>query len=89
MAEDTPHPTQKPEKLLERVILASSDAGENVLDPFIGSGTTAVVAKRLRRNFTGFEINEEYIMLARKRLDMLQENPPKARKEKYRLVMMV
>lgn len=89
MPEDTPHPAQKPEKLVERIILAGSDAGDNVLDPFMGSGTTAVVAKRLGRNFTGFEVNEEFVRLALKRLDMLKERPSKEQKEKYRLVMMV
>ena len=55
----------------------------------MGSGTTAVVAKRLGRSFTGFELNAEYIRLALKRLDMLKNEPVKAKKEKYRLVMMV
>jgi DNA modification methylase len=89
MPEDTPHPTQKPEKLVERIILASSNPGDMVFDPFIGSGTTAVVAKRLGRNFTGFELNAEYVRLALKRLDLLKNAPVKAKKEKYRLVMMV
>jgi DNA modification methylase len=89
MPEDTSHPTQKPEKLLERIVLASSDPGDNILDPFMGSGTTAVVAKRLGRSFTGFEVNEEYIRLGLKRLDMLNAPQLKGKKEKYRLVMMV
>lgn len=89
MPEDTSHPTQKPEKLVERIILASSNPGDKVLDPFMGSGTTGVVAKRLGRSFTGFELNAEYIRLALKRLDMLKNEPVKAKKEKYRLVMMV
>jgi site-specific DNA-methyltransferase (adenine-specific) len=89
MPEDTSHPAQKPEKLVERIVLASSNPGDKVFDPFMGSGTTAVVAKRLGRNFTGFELNEEYIRLALKRLDMLKNEPVKEKKEKYRLVMMV
>jgi DNA modification methylase len=55
----------------------------------MGSGTTAVVAKRLGRSFTGFEINEDYIRLALKRLDMLKDKPLTEKKEKYRLVIMV
>lgn len=71
MPENTPHPTQKPEKLLERIISASSNKGDLVLDPFLGSGTTAVVAKRLERKYIGFEINKDYIRLAMKRLSKL------------------
>lgn len=68
MRENTPHPNQKPEKLVERVISASSNPGDLVLDPFIGSGTTAVVARRLGRRFLGFEIEPDYVRLALKRL---------------------
>jgi len=90
MYENTPHPTQKPEKLLERIILASSNVGDLVLDPFIGSGTTAVVAKRLGRQFIGFEVNGDYIRLALKRLDKL--NQPEFvvnKKDKYRFIALV
>ena len=69
MAENTDHPTQKPEKLLAKVILASSNPGDLVLDPFLGSGTTAVVAKKLGRRFVGVEIDEEYCLMALKRLE--------------------
>ena len=69
MAENTDHPTQKPEKLLAKVILASSNPGGVVLDPFLGSGTTAVVAKKLDRRFIGVEIDQSYCMMALKRLD--------------------
>lgn len=69
MRENTPHPTQKPELILERIVKASSNASDVVLDPFMGSGTTAVVAKRLGRRFIGFELNPEYVMLAMKRLE--------------------
>ena len=70
MAENTPHPTQKPEKLLAKIILASSNEGDIVFDPFAGVGTTGVVAKKLRRNFVMVEIDEEYCLYALKRLQM-------------------
>ena len=70
MPENTNHPTQKPEKLIAKLILASSKAGDVVFDPFLGSGTTAVVAKKLKRNFCGIEINREYCLYAAKRLEM-------------------
>lgn len=70
MPENTNHPTQKPEKLIAKLILASSERGNIVLDPFLGSGTTAVVAKKLGRKFCGIEINEEYCLYASKRLLM-------------------
>jgi len=62
------HPTQKPEALLYRILLASSQKGDLILDPFLGSGTSAAVAKKLQRNYIGFEQDEEYIKLAKKRL---------------------
>jgi modification methylase len=62
------HPTQKPESLLYRIILASSKIGDIVLDPFVGSGTTTVVAKKLQRNFIGIDNNKNYIKIARKRV---------------------
>jgi len=68
MPENTPHPYQKPEKLVERVIEASSRPGDLVLDPFLGSGTTAVVARRLKRRFLGFEVDPDHVRLALKRL---------------------
>lgn len=69
MPENTPHPTQKPEKLLAKIILASTNQGDVVLDPFLGSGTTSVVAKKLGRNFVGIEWDETYCCLAEKRLE--------------------
>ncbi len=69
------HPTQKPEALLHRVILASTEVGGVVLDPFFGTGTTGVVAKRLGRDFIGIERNPEYAALARKRLARVREAP--------------
>lgn len=68
MPENTDHPTQKPEKLIAKLILASSQPNAVVFDPFLGSGTTSVVAKKLGRNFVGVEIEEEYCCLAEKRL---------------------
>jgi len=68
MAENTDHPTQKPEKLIAKLILASSQKGDFVLDPFLGSGTTAVVAKKLDRAFLGIELDETYSCMAAKRL---------------------
>lgn len=75
MPENTDHPTQKPEKLLAKVILASSNPGDVVLDPFLGSGTTAVVAKKLGRRFVGIEQDLMYCCLALKRLQMAENNP--------------
>ncbi len=72
MPENTDHPTQKPEKLLAKIILASSNLGEVIFDPFLGSGTTAVVAKKLSRRYVGVEIDPIYCSLAMKRLDMAQ-----------------
>lgn len=74
MPENTDHPTQKPEKLYAKLILASSKPDDNVFDPFMGSGTTCVVAKKLNRHFLGIEINEEYCMLAMKRLAMADDD---------------
>lgn len=65
------HSTQKPEALLYRVILSSSRPGDIVLDPFFGSGTTGVVAKKLRRNYIGIELEPAYVDIARKRIDNL------------------
>ena len=71
MPENTDHPTQKPEKLLAKIILASSKAGDLVFDPFNGSGTTTVVAKKLNRHYLGIEIDETYCCLTQKRLDLV------------------
>jgi len=69
MPENTDHPTQKPEKLLAKIILAGSNKGDVVFDPFLGSGTTAVVANKLERKFAGVEVDEYYCCLAQKRLE--------------------
>ena len=75
MAENTAHPAQKPEKLLAKLILASSDEGDVVLDPFLGSGTTAVTAKKLNRHFVGIERSEQCCVWAQKRLEMAAADP--------------
>ena len=69
MPENTDHPTQKPEKLLAKIILASCPPNGMVLDPFLGSGTTSVVAKKLDRHYVGIEIDDYYACLAEKRLE--------------------
>jgi site-specific DNA-methyltransferase (adenine-specific) len=68
-AERLPHPTQKPEALLERIIKASSNPGDLVLDPFVGSGTTCRVAQVLGRNWLGIDANPEYNTMSQQRLD--------------------
>ncbi|GHV14523.1 hypothetical protein AGMMS49938_10810 [Fibrobacterales bacterium] len=70
MPENTDHPTQKPEKLIAKLILASCPESGIVFDPFLGSGTTSVVAKKLGRNYCGVEMSEEYCCLAEKRLHL-------------------
>jgi site-specific DNA-methyltransferase (adenine-specific) len=70
MPENTDHPTQKPEKLFAKIVLASSAPGDVVLDPFLGSGTTSVVAKKLGRRYVGIEIDPDYCCLAEKRLEL-------------------
>ena len=74
MPENTPHPTQKPEKLLAKLILASSKPNDLVFDPFLGSGSTAVTAKKLSRKFFGIEKEKIYIAYAAKRLEMADTN---------------
>ncbi|MGI6527755.1 MAG: DNA-methyltransferase [Caldicoprobacterales bacterium] len=70
MAENTAHPTQKSEKLIAKIMLASSNEGDIVLDPFLGSGTTSVVSKKLGRRFIGIEENPLYCVWTEKRLEM-------------------
>ena len=74
MPENTEHPTQKPEKLLAKLILASTNEGDLVFDPFIGSGTTAVVAKKLGRRYVGIELDNYYCSLAIKRLKLAEND---------------
>ena len=64
------HPTQKPEGLMERMVLASSNEGDTVLDPFSGSGTTLRVCQQLQRNCIGFELNPDYVAMTKERLAM-------------------
>lgn len=75
MPENTDHPTQKPEKLLAKVILASSNERDTVFDPFLGSGTTSVVARKLHRHYVGVEIDSDYCCLAEKRLELADNAP--------------
>lgn len=75
MPENTDHPTQKPEKLYAKLVLASSNPGDLIFDPFMGSGTAAVVAKKLGREYFGVEINRDYCLWAAKRLALASVNP--------------
>jgi modification methylase len=72
------HPTQKPEALLHRILLASSKPGDVVLDPFFGTGTTGAVAKRLGRHFVGIEREDDYIAAAMARIDAVGPAPDSA-----------
>jgi site-specific DNA-methyltransferase (adenine-specific) len=74
MPENTPHPTQKPEKLMAKLILASSNEGGLVFEPFAGSGTASVVAKKLARRSIAIEQNPKFVALARYRLDCADED---------------
>ncbi len=75
MAENTAHPTQKPEKLLAKLILASSNPGDLVFDPFLGSGSTSVTAKKLGRRWLGIEREAQYCLWAEQRLAMADADP--------------
>jgi len=72
------HPTQKPESLLQRVLLASTNPGDLVLDPFFGTGTTGAVAKGLRRHWIGIEREQSYAKKAQKRIDATKPLDPEA-----------
>ena len=72
MPENTNHPTQKPEKLLAKLILASTNQGDLVFDPFMGAGSSVVTAKKLNRKFLGVEIEKEYCLFAAKRLSLAE-----------------
>lgn len=74
MAENTAHPAQKPEKLMAKLILASSNAGDVVFDPFAGSGTSCVTARKLGRRFIGVEKDERYCIWAQQRLEMAEKD---------------
>ena len=73
MNEKTPHPTQKPEELLRRLILASSNPGDIILDPFVGSGTTAVSSEQLKRRWLGCDSNPQYLEWAIHRLSLVKD----------------
>lgn len=74
MPENTAHPTQKPEKLMAKLILASSNQGDVILDPFLGSGTVSVVAKKLKRHYIGIERNPLYCSWAEYRLELADKD---------------
>lgn len=74
MSENTDHPTQKPEKLIAKLILASSNEGDVVFDPFLGSGTSSVVAKKLNRHYVGIEIDRNWAATAEYRLEMAESD---------------
>lgn len=71
--ERTAHPAQYPEQLIERIILTGSNPGDVIMDPFMGSGTTAVVAKKLGRHYLGYEVVKEYCDMAKERLGRMEE----------------
>lgn len=73
MHEKTPHPTQKPEELLRKIILASSNVGDTVLDPFCGSGTTPVCAEQLQRKWLACDLSPEYLDWACNRIEMVED----------------
>lgn len=75
MHEKTAHPTQKPEELLRKIILASSSEGDLVIDPFLGSGTTAVVAEQLNRRWMGCDLSAEYAFWAAERIELVERWP--------------
>lgn len=75
MPENTEHPAQKSEKLYAKLVLASSKKGDVIFDPFLGSGTASVVAKKLGRKYCGIELNEEYCIWAEKRLQLADFEP--------------
>ena len=75
MHEKTPHPTQKPEELLRKIVLASSSSGDVVIDPFLGSGTTAVVAEQLKRHWKGCDLSAEFCQFAADRIELVEDWP--------------
>ena len=75
MHEKTPHPTQKPEELLRTIVLASSNPGDLIIDAFLGSGTTAVVAEQLKRRWLGCDQSLEYCRWAAERLELVEDWP--------------
>jgi site-specific DNA-methyltransferase (adenine-specific) len=80
------HPTQKPLEIIERMVKASCPVGGVVLDPFMGSGTTALAAKRTGRNYTGFELNPAYCEIIETRLAAPEPAPASTKKRKSALL---
>ncbi len=83
----TGHPTEKPEELLERIVLIGSREGDVILDPFFGSGTTGVVAKRYRRNFVGIEIDKNFFEMGKRRIELTTVIKLDKNKEKENLTI--
>lgn len=81
MHEKTPHPTQKPEELLRKILLASSNEDDVIFDPFIGSGTTAVCAEQLKRKWIGSDLSQDYLDWAVNRLELVEDWPIERWKE--------
>lgn len=79
MSESTAHPTQKPEELIRRLVLACSDLGDLVIDPFGGSGTTFVVCEKLERRWLGTELEDEYVEIVRQRLQGVESDEESSR----------
>ncbi|MDX2214854.1 MAG: site-specific DNA-methyltransferase [Oculatellaceae cyanobacterium bins.114] len=75
MPENTLHPTQKSEKLIAKLVLASTNPNDRVLDPYLGSGTSSVVCKKLGRQYLGIDLSEEYCLLAERRLELAEITP--------------
>ncbi|HLF26795.1 MAG TPA: site-specific DNA-methyltransferase [Anaerolineae bacterium] len=75
MHEKTPHPTQKPEELLRKIVLASSSPGDLIIDPFLGSGTTVVAAEQLKRKWKGCDLSLEYCQWAARRVELVEDWP--------------
>ena len=80
------HPCQMPEQLLMRIVAASSNAGDCVLDPFVGSGTAAVAARKLRRSYVGIEISADYVKKAKQRLEQLDARASIEKEHKLNIV---
>ena len=78
MGEKTPHPTQKPEELIRKLVLASTNVGDLVADPFSGSGTTLVVAEQLDRRWLGCDLSDAYNLWAVERLNSVAKRTPEA-----------
>ena len=85
MSEYEEHPSQKPESLLERIIKASTNAGDTILDPFSGTFTTSAVGQKLGRRTIGIELQEKYVQVGLRRLDIAQEMDGKTLNKPYKI----